>query len=1034
MENNTFDISDFIPKYPYISENNIYNPYPNENFNNSIFRKKEFYDEKLDKYEGKPSQKGDLMKHQKIISRFLSSHTVYDSLLLYHFMGTGKGCSAIGTIEKIKNENSNIKHAIVLARGNNILNNIINELVFVCTDGKYIPENFNKLPPDTQKSRINKILKDFYTFETFYRFANDIKKYSDEYIIKNFSNTIVVIDEVHNLRLKPKKKQEKDIYYQIHRFLHLIKNKKVLLLSGTPMKDRPEEIANILNLILPIDKQLPVELDFINNYLYEEDGIFQVKADKIQQLKSYFKGIISYLKPMKSDVNLKYIGETTNNLQMFKIFPDIMEKTQNDIYLDIFKKESGKRFEGYQSEEDDENEEEINKTGWFSQSRQASLFVYPNGSIGKLGFKKYIKEKKILKTGLNMKKSISYSYKLKSEFVDKIKGKNISETINNISKYSSKYATVIKQILNTENKSCFVYCSFVKGSGAILLSLLLELCGFSKASGSESTQKKRYALLTSTEGGKIKKIISRFNKKDNVYGKYIKVLIGSRVVGEGLSFFNIQQVHILTPHWNFSEIEQAIARTNRSFSHQELLKLKKDVTIDVFLHTSVPTFNKKILFENSIDFKMYLKSEQKDISMKNIERLLKESSFDCALNYNRNNQYTIDFSRDCEYRECNYKCDGVDDLIVNKNELDNSTYKLYYIEKNMDQIINQIKKLYLQNFIYTFDYISKIIPFSSYEILSSLRKIVNQNITIYNKYGFPNYLREENNSYFLVNKLGNVSKYLNVYYSQIPNLKVDLTFQYIINKQYYTKYIPYILNQLKNNIDREQNIKNLNLDIQEMLLENAIVSEIEYNNTNEFQKWIVSYYKNFIQTVNIKQEQIIISKLLKNKLRCYKNKEWNNCPPDILDIIMKETKENINRLEDNKFGYYGIITKNGKFLIRDVSSEKAKKSKSKSSRTKGQDCLTMQRKDLLYIIFKLDIKHDFNTFNKRNDYSYQEKNQIIQTNNKFKNLKLMLDKYKIKNINDSKLNNLFYIAVKGKKELCKYIKQFFVSNDLIEYQ
>ena len=46
----------------------------------------------------------------------------------------------------------------------------------------------------------------------------------------------------------------------------------------------------------------------------------------------------------------------------------------------------------------------------------------------------------------------------------------------------------------------------------------------------------------------------------------------------------------------------------------------------------------------------------------------------------------------------------------------------------------------------------------------------------------------------------------------------------------------------------------------------------------------------------------------------------------------------------------------------------------------------------------------------------------------------MFDKYKIKNIDDSKLNNLFYIAVKGKKELCKYIKQFFVSNDLIEYQ
>ena len=34
----------------------------------------------------------------------------------------------------------------------------------------------------------------------------------------------------------------------------------------------------------------------------------------------------------------------------------------------------------------------------------------------------------------------------------------------------------------------------------------------------------------------------------------------------------------------------------------------------------------------------------------------------------------------------------------------------------------------------------------------------------------------------------------------------------------------------------------------------------------------------------------------------------------------------------------------------------------------------------------------------------------------------MFDKYKIKNIDDSTLNNLFYIAVKGKKELCKYLE------------
>ena len=48
----------------------------------------------------------------------------------------------------------------------------------------------------------------------------------------------------------------------------------------------------------------------------------------------------------------------------------------------------------------------------------------------------------------------------------------------------------------------------------------------------------------------------------------------------------------------------------------------------------------------------------------------------------------------------------------------------------------------------------------------------------------------------------------------------------------------------------------------------------------------------------------------------------------------------------------------------------------------------------------------------------------------------MFVKYKI-NIDDTPdktLNNLFYIGMKNKKELCKYIKQFFIQNNLIQYQ
>ena len=67
-----------------------------------------------------------------------------------------------------------------------------------------------------------------------------------------------------------------DIYKEMHRFLHLIENKKVLLLSGTPMKDRPEEISTIMNLILPTNQQLPTGKKFLNKYM--ENG--KIKEDK----------------------------------------------------------------------------------------------------------------------------------------------------------------------------------------------------------------------------------------------------------------------------------------------------------------------------------------------------------------------------------------------------------------------------------------------------------------------------------------------------------------------------------------------------------------------------------------------------------------------------------------------------------------------------------------------------------------------------------------------------------------------------------
>ena len=68
---------------------------------------------------------------------------------------------------------------------------------------------------------------------------------------------------------------------------------------------------------------------------------------------------------------------------------------------------------------------------------------------------------------------------------------------------------------------------------------------------------------------------------------------------------------------------------------------------------------------------LYKLSEIKDRSIQSIIRLLMLSSFDCALNYNRNkpDKFAQDYSQECGYQKCDYICDGVEKTKQSKYKL-----------------------------------------------------------------------------------------------------------------------------------------------------------------------------------------------------------------------------------------------------------------------------------------------------------------------------------------------------------------------------
>ena len=1014
------DILDFLPHYPNISENT--------KFDKDIYLKKEFYENKLESMESIPEKKGSKLKHQELIARFLSPYTNYNELLLLHEMGTGKSCSAISIAEMTK-EVGNFKGVLYLAKGDTLIENFKNELVYKCTDGRYIPQQDDEL--DDEKKP--KIKLPFYKFDTFEIFAkNNIINKSEKEISK-YNNYVIILDEVHNLRLKTTTGETLNLYNDYKHFLHTVKGCKILLLSGTPMKNSVAEISSIMNLILHTEEELPTDKNFMNEYFEKRGEIFEIKTTKVKELKEKFKGRVSYLRAMVSDVQKKFIGDRRGSLEYFKVVEDVMSDFQSEVYINAYKLDTNSQ----------KNNKE--KQGVYSNSRQASLFVFPDKSYGSKGFSKYV-----ISTRTFTNKTV---YKLSSSLSDMFRNKSDEEKLKIIEKYSVKYANTIRVILNAResNKCVFVYNEYVYGGGLLLFGFLLQLFGFSRSYGTETTESSRYALLTgSGTSNKISRIIERFNKSDNVHGKYINVIMGSRKISEGFSFKHIQVIDIQTPWYNYAETSQVIGRGIRFGSHEILKKFISNPVVEIYQRVSIPESN-----TTSIDLQMYETSEIKDFSIKAVERLIKESSFDCALNYKRNKlENDIDHSRECEYTNCDYKCDGISDAIMeNPNpDLDYSTYQLYYSNtKKIIDVVNNIFRIYFElhfNEIKTY-----LIDYTDFEIITALRQIIVGNLIIFNKYGFQCYLGEKNNIYFLTYIL-----YLNTnpeseYYVECPHILNSFnTFSNIIDS-YNAKYLPEFIEKLfsvKSIDDISAIASKIPPHLVSYIIEQSLIARLMNENKNKNSRNLLLKYYNTFYTDDVASGVIFLSYLYKTDdkiLKCLdknsEKKEWEKCSDENEEKYLKLKDEStMDIIKDNKYGYYGQINNiENKFCIRDISSttkqRSGNKDSSKNTQTSGKVCDTWDKNDLYDLIttkLKIDLPVESILKKSKNlkNIDIHNAENLKRQINKVKTLQNVLERLDYEgDLSREDMLNVIYWGSKTKPELCSEIKSWLDKNELL---
>jgi hypothetical protein len=251
-------------------------------------------EEDLCKNQGDMSRNSrELFTYQQIVRDYLLMETPYRGLLLYHGLGSGKTCSSIAVAESLL---STKKVYILLPAS--LQDNYRGEIrkcgdpiyayeqnweprpirgpedreqakamgisdTFLDINGRYyvtIPNrqpNFRTLPLDQQssiKKQIDDILEQRFTFINY----NGISTANVDKILppenpQMFDDSVVIIDEAHNLIGSVV--NDRLIKRKLYDMIYNAKNTKVVALSGTPIINRPHEIAFLMNLLRgPIER------------------------------------------------------------------------------------------------------------------------------------------------------------------------------------------------------------------------------------------------------------------------------------------------------------------------------------------------------------------------------------------------------------------------------------------------------------------------------------------------------------------------------------------------------------------------------------------------------------------------------------------------------------------------------------------------------------------------------------------------------------------------------------------------------------
>ena len=553
----------------------LYPEHDDPNFSLKIAKHKEFNDTKFDgeirdikkQSNALCNAEFELLPHQSFVKNFLSFQTPYNALLLYHSLGTGKTCSSIGIAEEMRSymRQVGINQRILIVCSPNVQQNfrlqLFDERKLVNNDGIWSldtcvgnsllkeinPTNLKGLNQETVVKQINTLINQSYVFIGYFELANYIKRkilsnddsiYSekDRKAIKAkrirsiFDNRLIIIDEVHNIRMSSDNKKNQKTAALLMEVIKYANNVRLLMLSATPMYNNYKEIILLTNMLNMVDKRSQIREDEV----FDKNGEFLPERTtpdgrKLESgrdlLKRKLTGYVSFVR-----------GENPYTFP-FRVYPDVfapdhlmnpeeypslqMNKRPIDAplqHLPVYATEIGEyQQKGYDyiinhlrnktfNVTDMQGTERVMPTfenmesfGFMNlkQPLEALNMVFPNsalddatanqtegnediikGSVGKEGLSNVMTYKTIKSPYM-----LKCEYEYKPEVLEKY-GRVFIQ--GEISKYSNKISSICNSI-KISTGIIIVYSQYIDG-GVVPLALALEEMGFARFGSASHTK------------------------------------------------------------------------------------------------------------------------------------------------------------------------------------------------------------------------------------------------------------------------------------------------------------------------------------------------------------------------------------------------------------------------------------------------------------------------------------------------------------------------------------------------------------------